>query len=67
MTTKNVTPNQDAAEKLRALSEVLLEHVVDFDGKLEEVMANFESSIEEMVERKVAERIEKRLKELGYA
>lgn len=61
------TQNQETAKRLSAISDVLLEHIIDFDAKLDEVMANFESSIEQMVEQKVAERVEMRLKELGHA
>lgn len=61
------TQTKEAAKKLDSLSEVLLEHIVDFDGKLEEVMVMFETTIEQIVERKVEERMERFFKELDRA
>jgi len=54
---------QEKTERLGHISDVLLEHVLTFEEKIEEVADSFDQRIEEIVN----ERVDKRLKELGHA
>lgn len=64
MSTVNVSEltMKEKEERLAQLSDVLLEHILSFEEKIDEVADSFEERIEEIVNA----RVEKRLKELGH-
>ncbi|BBI61639.1 hypothetical protein [Vreelandella sulfidaeris] len=57
MTEKDV---KNAAERVAVLSDILLEHITNFDDKVSEVIALIEKRIDVLVEQRVIECLKER-------